>query len=86
MQGEAIAAAVQAHGDGKILASEMPIARDTRDGYVRYAPSFSTNQPAPDSGARPYTVGAQLNRAVRSSQRGIPLQFHCVTISKVRPR
>jgi hypothetical protein len=55
---EAITAAVTAHGKGLILSKEMPVPKDTREGYIRYAPSFAANQPAPESGARPYTTQA----------------------------
>jgi hypothetical protein len=52
---EAISAAVEAHGKGLILPKEMPIDPKTREGYVRYAPGFSS---VPESGAHPYTVEA----------------------------
>jgi hypothetical protein len=51
---EAIEAAVKAHGAGKILPSEMPIESETRDGFVRYAPSFSAC--VTESVTHPYTV------------------------------
>jgi hypothetical protein len=54
---EAISAAVQAHGAGKILPKEMPIEPRTDPKFIRNAPSFVTS---PESGevGHPYTVRA----------------------------
>jgi len=54
---EAIAAAVRAHGAGKILASEMPIEPRTDHKFIRNAPNYGTG---PESGPvnHPYTVEA----------------------------
>jgi hypothetical protein len=51
---EAIGAAVNAHGKGLILPSEMPIDSKTNTSKIRYAPAFMVS--ATDSVAHPYTI------------------------------
>jgi hypothetical protein len=53
---EAIAAAVEAHGAGKILPEEMPVDLKTNTSVKRYAHSFSVS--ATESVTHPYTVEA----------------------------
>ena len=58
---ESVKAAVQALGEGRITAEEMPLelAEKARESYIRYAPSFVPGRPSVEPGStHPYTAGS----------------------------